>query len=138
MKIAGTGPVQKSTIRRRDGGGKAAGAGFAAQLSPSRASSGVSGPAQAGPMDGLLLLQEVDDDGQGKRQARDHGEALLDKLDEIRDALLAGAMSSATLDGLLRRIRQQKGTYADPRLREILGEIELRVAVELAKFGQSR
>lgn len=137
MKIAGTGPVQTTPIRRRPGTGKPTGSGFVEQLSTSPASSGVSAPAQASPMDGLLVLQEVEDEDGGRRQAKEHGEALLDRLDEIRTALLRGTLDGSTLDRLLAQVREQKVALSDPRLREVLDEIELRVAVELAKFGRS-
>lgn len=137
MKIAGTGPVQTTPIRRRTGAGKSSGSGFADQLSTTASPSGASAPAQTGPMDGLLLLQEVDDESGQRRQAKERGEALLDRLDEIRSALLRGTMDGGSLDQLLNQVREQKVALSDPRLREVLDEIELRVAVELAKFGRS-
>ena len=91
-------------------------------------------PVRTGSIDGLFLLEEVDDDGRGKRQARDFGEALLDRLDEIREPLLTGAVSTTNLNRPIDQVRVRKSANPDPRLREILEEIGLCAAVELAKF----
>lgn len=137
MKIAGTGPVRTKPVSRRTGAKGASEADFAEHLSTARAASGASAAAQASAVDGLLALQEVDEDGRGRRQAREHGEALLDRLDEIRDALLTGRMNPDTLDRLLAQVRRQRSAITDPRLNDILDEIELRAAVELAKMGRA-
>ena len=134
MKIAGTGPVQTSSVRRRTKSGGTDSAEFAEQLSAGRQTQSAAAPVPTGSIDGLFLLQEIDDEGRGKREARDYGEALLDRLDEIRDSLLTGALNTSTLNRLLDQVRARKSANPDPRLREILEEIELRAAVELAKF----
>mgnify|MGYP000586768809 CR=1 FL=1 len=136
MKIAGTGPIQPSSLRRRSQEKGAANGKFAEQLSSGQAPSGPAPAHQAGAIDGLLSIQEVDEDGRGRRQAKEHGEALLDRLDDIRHALLTGSLNPQNLDRLLKQIRSRRETLSDPQLREILDEIELRAAVELAKMGR--
>jgi hypothetical protein len=138
MKIAGTQPVQSNTIRRRDQSKAGSGAKFASELSSSRSPAAAAPTGAAGTIDGILALQEVDEDGRGSRQERERGEDILDRLDEIRHGLLTGRVNPATLQSLLARVRQQRQTFTDPRLTEILEEIELRAAVELAKLGQMR
>ena len=107
MKIAGAQSVQSHTIRRRDQAKESSGAKFASQLSASRPPSGAAPASQAGSIDGILALQEIDEDGRGGRQAREHGEAILDRLDEIRHGLLTGNVNSATLERLLKEVRRQ-------------------------------
>ena len=67
---------------------------------------------------------------------RERGEDILDQLDELKHGLLIGAFSPVKLDNLLVMIRQQQSNVTDPNLREILAEIEVRAAVELAKLGK--
>lgn len=136
MKIAGAHPVQSNTIRRRDQAKGSSGAKFAGELSASRQPVAGSPAGQVGAIDGLLALQEVDEDGRGGQQARERGDEMLDRLDEIRHGLLTGSVNPRTLQNLLNQVRDKHESFTDPRLREILEEIELRAAVELAKLGQ--
>lgn len=136
MKIAGAQPVQSNTIRRRDQSKAGSGAKFASELTSSAPPAAPAPSGTAGSIDGILALQEVDEDGRGSRQERERGEAILDRLDEIRHGLLTGSVNPKTLENLLVQVQQQRQTFTDPRLTEILEEIELRAAVELAKLGQ--
>lgn len=136
MKIAGTHPVQSNTIRRRDQAKAGSGANFASELSDAQPPAAPVPSGAASTIDGILALQEVDEDGRGTREERERGEAILDRLDDIRHGLLTGSVNPRTLENLLTQVRQQRKTFTDPRLTEILEEIELRAAVELAKLGQ--
>ena len=62
------------------------------------------------------------------------GSSMLDRLDDIRIALLTGSLPRGQLENL-RRMAQERGEILnDPQLQSVLDEIELRVAVELAKL----
>jgi hypothetical protein len=84
----------------------------------------------------LLSAQEVGNPLEERRQAIARGEDLLDHLDALRHGLLIGAFPPEKLDNLLNLVRQQQSRVTDPRLSEILGDIEVRAAVELAKLGK--
>jgi hypothetical protein len=60
---------------------------------------------------------------------------MLDRLDEIRLGLLSGAVSKERLVELSRLARARRADVDDPRLVEVLDEIELRAEVELAKLS---
>ena len=62
------------------------------------------------------------------------GYSLLEKLEEIRDALLLGYMSKDKLIETARMVKEHQAESSDPKLQEIMAEIELRVEVELAKL----
>lgn len=62
------------------------------------------------------------------------GFSLLEKLEEIRDALLLGYMSKDKLIETARMVKEHQAESSDPKLQEIMAEIELRVEVELAKL----
>ncbi len=80
-------------------------------------------------------MQEVPDATGGRSRGIAHGTDLLDRLDEIRLALLGGTIPYDTLIALQRRVGARKRTATDARLAEILDEIDVRTAVELAKLG---
>jgi len=99
------------------------------------------GPAVAlrtvGGIDALLALQGVEDPMERRRRAVKHGRRALDTLDELKIGLLAG-----TLDhGIMLRLKSVAADLhdgsGDDRLDQVLAEIDLRVAVELAKAGLS-
>jgi len=87
-------------------------------------------------IDGLFALQEVADELSGRRRAAARGSALLDRLDELRLGLLSGTLPRAQLETLRQLAREHGPTADDPKLAAILSDIELRVAVELAKLDK--
>ena len=126
--------LRPPSVRRVEGARHAGSSAFAAELAaeePARPG----GPAPAGLVDALLAAQELPDDLAERRKGRRRGETILQQLDEIRLGLLSGTIPAAQLGALARVVRDQRDQVMDPRLREILGEIELRAAVELAKLG---
>ena len=88
-------------------------------------------------VDGLLAVQETNPDGRGRgKQGAERGEDLLSRLERIRDGLLLGAIPESELRDLATSIKAtRERKFTDPRLGEILDEIELRARVELAKLG---
>jgi len=94
-------------------------------LAPSAALSG---------LEALFALQEVPDATTGRKRALARGTKLLDRLDDLRVGLLLGHISRDKLSELAQLAREGSQGLDDPELREILEEIELRAAVELAKF----
>ncbi len=83
----------------------------------------------------LLALQEVPAERQGRRAALRRGSDLLDRLDDIRHDLLLGDLPLHRLEALAHRLREPMPPVTDPQIADLVQEIELRVAVELAKFG---
>lgn len=49
--------------------------------------------------------------------------------------LLVGHVSKERLQDLLAMVRQRQEQFTDPRLGQVLADIELRAEVELAKLG---
>jgi len=94
----------------------------------------VTATASFGSVDSLLALQEVPDATARRREAKKRGESLLAQLDEIRLGLLSGTLSRAQIEKLASLIAVRSGPLGAPELEEVLAEIELRAAVELAKF----
>ncbi len=136
MKIDPTGPLGARPAKIRERTASARGGEFAKQLGgePSAPSVGAAAPISA--VDALLALQEVDDSTseQANSRARARGQVLLERLDEIRHGLLTGVIPRRTLNALAQTAREQKDAATDPKLAEVMGEIELRAEVELAKL----
>lgn len=105
--------------------GGAAASGAAAQTA------GLSG---VGSLDALIALQDIGGPLERRRRAVGRAGRILDVLDELKIALLDGAMSPTSLDRLLRTVREERASTDDPRLEGVLDEIETRAAVELAKL----
>lgn len=139
MKV--TAPSSVSQSRSAKGPAKAAG-GFsmsapaqaqgASQAAPAQTVTGVSS------VDALLALQAVGTPGERKRRAVSRAGRILDVLDEIKVALLEGDIPASALDGLLRAVREQRDETDEPGLETVLDEIEVRAAVELAKYESAR
>ena len=94
---------------------------------------GAAAASGVGALDSLLALQAVEDSGERRRRFARRGKTALDLLDELKAELLAADLRLETLSrlqGTLAELTEKSGT---PALDEVLGEIELRVAVELAK-----
>lgn len=86
-------------------------------------------------IDALIALQGVEDTTERRKRAVRRGRAALDALDELKLSLLAGTLEPASLRRLQVVAGELKGDTGDPRLDAVLGEIQLRVDVELAKAG---
>lgn len=87
-------------------------------------------------MDALLSVQEVGDATKGRNRGTVRAQLMIDGLDDIRLGLLTGAIPRSKLAALLEVVREERDQAEDPKLSAILDEIELRVAVELAKLDQ--
>lgn len=87
-------------------------------------------------MDAIFATQMVDDveEREKRKKLVKRGYTLLDKLEEIRDALLIGSISMDKLIEISRLVKEHKNMCDDPKLLDIIAEIELRVEVELAKL----
>jgi hypothetical protein len=135
MKVEGGRPVGTGDLRKT---GKAARGSdsFAAGLPAEEAmpaAAPVAAPAVSG-LDALFALQEVPDALAERGRALAHGERILDRLEELRRGLLLGRIGRERLGELARLAHESMSGLTDPRLRELMGEIELRAQVELAKL----
>lgn len=95
--------------------------------------SGMSGISVTDAIFAAQLADGVEERERKKKQIK-RGFTLLDKLEEIRQALLGGYISVDRLIEISRFVKEQDFGSSDSRLNEIIAEIELRVEVELAKL----
>ena len=134
MRIEWTPPLRRTTARRDEKSDGASGDKFAAALGGDQPAAPASGAPPAAAVDALLSLQEMPDALAGRRRAVQRGQTLLDRLEELRLGLLAGIVPRERLDELARLSRTAREAVDDSRLAQLLDDIDLRVAVELAKL----
>ncbi|MAO90401.1 MAG: flagellar biosynthesis protein FlgI [Rhodospirillales bacterium] len=153
MKVDGpgsSGKLSQSKKTAKTGGAK--GVGFSSALRQADggaddtveiSAGGLAGGSGVSSIDALLALQGVDsvdatepDAKRRNKAALDRGEDLLDQLDEIRIGLLSGGLSRQRLVQLQAALSQRASGALDPKVKSLVDDIELRVAVELAKHGQ--
>jgi hypothetical protein len=134
MEIKGPSRVESGAIRRKS---TAASSGSFSVSEPAEPHAQiVAGPGPIAALDSILALQDIGDPMDGRSKGLKHGEQLLDILDAVRDGLLAGGIPRATLNKLAVAVTRRHDVFADPKLQDVLDQIELRAHVELAKLEQ--
>jgi len=139
MQVDRPGSVKAGAVARSGRSAPARGGDFARRLEKGQgaeAAGAVPGTLPLGSIAALLAVQGVDDSTGGKTRQihRARAEDLLRGLDDIRDGLLAGALPRQQLEALVVRLKDRVVPPSDPRLAELLSDIELRASVELAKL----
>lgn len=137
MKVDSTKGTGIGGVRRGGKAGKTGSSDFSKLLDETAGTGQASGPTGVQAVDSALSVQEVEDREGSRRRARERAELMLDRLEDIRHGLLMGAIPRDRLQELATAVRRQREAVDDPRLVEILDEIELRARVELAKLERS-
>jgi len=137
MRVSGPGRVGGSQKAKGTKSASKTGAKFSVpeQESDVVASSNVASASPIVSVDAIMALQGMDDSVSSNKQAMHRGADLLERLEDIRHGLLIGSIPVERLKQLQTTLSEMDLTASDPKLAEIIGEIELRAAVELAKLG---
>lgn len=140
MKVNGPSGAGSTAAQRGAGSSTASGftldgVGGAPDAAPATRAGAI---ASLGSLDALIALQEVGGPLERRRKAVRRAGAILDVLDEVKLSLLDGGVPPAALDRLVHAVRLEKGEADEPRLRDLLDEIETRAVVELAKLEMAR
>lgn len=133
MKVVGPNGVSTpaSTRTTRSASGFSLGqAPAAASPSAAMASSATGGVSD---VSALMALQGIEGPLEKRRRAIRRGGGLLDRLEEIKLALLTGDADDTSLDQLARTLREERTDDGDADLNALLDQIDLRASVELAK-----
>jgi hypothetical protein len=138
MKVGGVGSVRSGITRRTKsktsggtGGFEIGAAASEPSIAPATSTAGTT------PVGALLAVQEVSDATDERKRAVSRGRDLLQELEQLHLGLLLGSIPRNRLEKLMRMLTERRGAYADPKLSGIIAEIEVRAAVELAKFERS-
>ena len=116
---------------------RAASAGFSvSEESAPRSPAAAGSLRMVGGIDALLALQGAEDPLERRKRAVKRGRLALDALEELKIGLLGGVLSGSTLTKLQAVAAQLKLGSGNADLDRVLGEIELRVEVEIAKMAR--
>ncbi|MFE1601294.1 flagellar assembly protein FliX [Methylobacterium sp. ID0610] len=109
---------------------------FTLSSSTPQAATSAGGAVPLAGLDAILTLQaQAEDPAERRRKSARRGHDLLDALDRLKAALLGGRVNTADLRTIAARLAERMGPTGDPRLDDLIGQIELRAEVELAKLG---
>jgi hypothetical protein len=140
MKVTGSsGPTAASGSRSAPA--QSGGAGFSIGTPATSAPAGVTaaaGVAHVSSLEALMALQEVGGPLERRRRAVRRADSILEALEGLKIDLLEGVLSPGALNGLTRAVREQRSLTEDPRLEDLLDQVETRAAVELAKLEGAR
>ncbi len=136
MLVQGPAVIRSTTgVRRTAGRSADVGLGFAAV--PSDGPAGTPAAPRLSTlaaMGAVLAAQERADEEGSRRRALRRGGRLLDRLDALHLALLEGGSAAALRRELEATLAEASGASDARPLDDVLREIELRAAVELAKL----
>jgi hypothetical protein len=133
MKVIGTGQINSTQQAKK--AGKTGNSDFSRLLEAADEAEEAKPAVSIKSISSINIIQEVNPDGQKKRQLVDKGNEMLDKLEEIRDSLLFGNITLSRLQNLQKIIDSVETSNTDSTLADIIEEIKTRAAVELAKLG---
>jgi hypothetical protein len=103
---------------------------------PARTSTAAGGLRTVAGIEALIALQGIEDPLERRRHAVKRGRTALDALEELKLGILAGTLPPVVLNKLRAVVGELQGGSGDTNLDALLGEIELRVEVEIAKIGR--
>jgi hypothetical protein len=88
----------------------------------------------------LIAAQAAEDplEGRTRRRMQDRAEKVLDALDDVHRGLLSGSLSTVQMERIAQSVTSRREKVNDPRLVEILDQVDLRAQVELAKLEMAR
>ena len=137
MRVSGPGRVGSTQKSRGSKSASKTGEKFSLpeETTDTVATSNVASSAPIASIDAIMALQGVDDSTSSDQKALNKGKDLLDRLEDIRHGLLIGSIPVERLKQLKQTLASYDVSSADPKLAEIVQEIEVRAAVELAKLG---
>ena len=87
-------------------------------------------------VDALLAVQAAEDPTEraARRKMKERGDKILDNLEKIRLRMLGGNLTVGDMIDVADVIASHREKIQDPRLTDIMDEIDLRAQVELAKM----
>ncbi len=135
-KVGGPKGPDSSKKAKKSGADDGAFAEALRGTSEADATEGAQATTNVGGVEQILAVQQTADatDHRSRGLLMNHGNDLLDRLDQLRMAVLTGSISKDRLQELARTMRERKVQSDDPRLNDLVAEIELRVEVEIAKL----
>ncbi len=141
MKISQTGSGAPANRSRKAGKGIDVGAAEAfrshIQDDASPSASGTAATQSLTALSNFLAIQEAPTSTSERQRAVMQGDSLLDELAELQTGLVQGWVSEETLRRVSHLLNRPRPNVDDQELDQVLSEIEVRAAVELAKLEEN-
>lgn len=125
--------VKKKSAVSKSGGGEFDGllsVGDSGSTSPAAYANSISS------INSIFSVQEMSIEVLDPEEAKEKGLELLDELKKLRDGIVMEQVNVQSLQHLVNKIQNEKIHVSDPKLQEIIDDIEIRASVELAKLGK--
>ncbi len=137
MKIEGPNKTAGAGKSKKSGKAGASGASFGDFIASGPKESAQTQTTQSiVQVDALLALQGVDDATERASRGRmlQRGDDILGELDSVRMSMLHGDMTIGDMVNIADVVASHREKISDPKLTELMDEIDLRAQVELAKM----
>lgn len=140
MRIDGPKKTDEIKAPKPKPAGKTGDASFSNLVAGGASSVGGASPAMpSAPVGGIFMLQAVSDEERRKRkEAITVRHESLDILDELALALANNQVSVDYLGRLKEQAQKEAPDVNDPALEDLLAQIDIRLAVEMAKLERSQ
>lgn len=136
MKVGDIKTITTNTAKRAPPrGGPVSGFSSYIETEETHAAPALHGSVPVSALGALVALQQVEDATARRSRGLKRAEAMISELDEIHRALMLGGLPTARLQAMAGQMKQRMDGVDDPALHTLLSDIELRLAVELAKRG---
>ena len=142
MKVSGYGSIRPGSGSKKTSGTSST-SSFADLLAltgseETQTASPLGDVAATSALSNLLSLQEISEEDVRRKKLLQQGKNMLDVLEQLRQQLLMGAIPAHMMQDLARQLSVEKEKTLDPAMNELIEDIELRLAVELAKLDMAR
>ena len=134
MKVDQTRRNSLAGVKRSSGSRGVANSDFDSLLISEQKIDAVAATNRISSVDAVVALQEITGDNTNERGAKNRANLILDKLEDIRMGLLMGQIPKSNLEELSKILIVARENSIDSSLLEIIGDIELRAKIELAKL----
>lgn len=132
-------PAGSASIKKR---ANVTGSAFETYLDASSAESvsetGSGTPVAVTSLDTMLSIQQLTEEEARRKKVVGKAHEALNQLEKLRHSLLMGQIPAYVLRNLSNILAEHRERLVDPRLNEVIDDIELRAAVELAKLEMAQ
>ena len=136
MKVEGPKKSQSTSQSRKSSASGADSVDFSQYIKSGQEASSVSTARAITSVDSLLAVQAAEDPTEraARRRMQDRSDKIIDGLEKIRIAMLNGTLTVGHMIDIADIVASHREKIQDPKLTDIMDEIDLRAQVELAKM----
>lgn len=136
MKVEGPKKSQSASSSKKSSASGADGVDFSQYIKSGQETSAVSTARAITNVDSLLSVQAAEDPTEraARGRMRERSDKIIEGLEKIRVAMLTGDLTVGHMIDIADVVASHREKIQDPKLTDIMDEIDLRAQVELAKM----